>query len=258
MNRFGRVISLVAGAVLYGGVVHAAPVDLGQVSLDWGAGGTTLPWGSTLPNSFLLYRTGYSTTGYVGDYPADPDSYLNLLNAGTATITAEAGHYITKAFISLSYGSFNNFSAGGSLGTMDWTFHGAGYSGAIGSTGGPVCPASGGIYRCWEIVSSATGRAESYGGLWFTGRFPEAGNNPTGYYSVNATSFSVDLKQALTIWGGGPFNAAETMGFELYVETMAGVPPVSSVPEPEQHALLMFGLLAVGYAGRRRGKSRAI
>jgi len=243
-------LSLLAVLALpFSGMVHGSPIDLGNVSIDWGPGGTALPWAGTT-DGFFLYRQQYTTTGYYADYPSDPDAYLHLEVAGTATIAADPGRYITTATIGFSYGGFNNFHGGYSTSSIDWTVNGGVFSDPIGTTGGPR---STDIYRYqgWEITSASGGHAGANMWLGFSNYFPAAGNDPTGFYTINATSFSVDVKSILEIVGGGPFNRAETMSFALFVQTAEGAPPVPT-PVPEQGGLMLYVLGFGALAGALR------
>lgn len=225
----------------------AVPIDLGQVSIDWGVSGTNLPWAGTT-NGFFLYREQQTTTGY---YP-DPGAYFYSNKSGTATITADPGRYITTASIGFSYGGFNNFYGGWSTSSIDWAINGGVFSDPVGTTGGPRCNDAW-RYQCWQITFASGGHADSDGYLGYSNYFPNAGSDPTGFYTINASRFTVSVTQILEIIGGGPFNRGESMSFALFVQTVAGTaPPPISAAAPGALALLGLGLLGFGAMRRRR------
>ena len=171
----------------------------------------------------------------------------------SAQFQAGAGLIFDRViFGGITGGAIFNSGANAASASYGWTVNGGTFVGGT-THGGPSSPA---FNRTWDITGPNTGTSYFYLGTWeqtkvFDFNNPEPGS---GYYSVGASSFSIDWLEVVKVYGGaGGGIAPHAINFSFtYLDA-----PVAPVPEPETYAMMLAGLCLLGFAARRRKQKEA-
>ena len=211
--------------------------------------------------AMTAYANGNSITfGHESVNSVVPLVDTTTLTTGTMTTEfhADAGRIFDKVYFGgMVGGAIFNAAQNGAWADFNWTVDGGSFEGGA-TYGGATNNYS--FAREWEITGPSTGRSRFYLSEWYSTIFYDF-NNPvygSGYYSIGASSFSIDMDAVIGIWNQGNAQwaggiAPQGISFNFtYLDAPASPNPV---PETGSTAGLML-LAFAGMVGVRRKMSR--
>ena len=233
---------------------RADTIDAGAYTIDYsshGAAGVGLPdgWSNNLVG---LYPQQHVT--------GDNSPYLTVSGDLHATFQAQAGKIFDKVYFVGTTGAVYFNEDGGVYSRIGWTVNGGTFSGGPTSGGVENYPGRSDFGEEWHMTGPSTGQSYYHrGDIWYSTTWSD-GVAGSGYYSIGASTFSVDMTGSITISDGGYSqwpSSITPQGLVLFMsfadEPTAGVPDGASTAG--LLLLALAGMVSVRRVTKREGEN---
>ena len=226
----------------------AVPYNFGgDVTLNTGVGTTLgvvggIAYGTL--NTFLFEAPTLS----INAAECGGSCYLRFDRTLSGSFSAAPGRIITSVSANVFFGPSSTIMSTFGSSNMTWAVGGGSYTGLL-SDGDSFT--TGYYHGNWSVTGPNTGQAHSDNGF-HSGPFV-GDSRSTAPYSINATTFTLDISHMAEIGtgsGGGYFGPLK-FGVTVFTAE-APPPPVNGAPLPSSMAIIGLGLAGLGATRRRK------